>query len=73
MVINYKIGQKIEYSFTEILDFRLVEIEKVTPVYFEFKGKTGRWPNKAKYIKPANFRKSKIVKAVNHKGELIYH
>jgi len=71
--ICYQIGQKIEYSFTEVLDFRLVEIEEITETHFKFKNKTGYWSKNERFIKPANFRKSKIVKAVNHKVELIYH
>ena len=76
--VKFKVGQIIEYSFTEILDFRQVEIEMLytdseTGIrYARFKNKTGSWPLHESLIKPKNFKPGKLIKTCNMKGELIY-
>jgi len=69
---KYKVGQIIEYSFTEILDYRKVEILFIIERQATFRGVTGWWPLDEKYIKPANFKPGKLIKTCNLMGELIY-
>lgn len=74
----YKVGQKIEYSFTEILDYRFVEIELLytdseTGIrYARFKNKTGNWELSENRIKQPDFKPGEKVKTCGLMGELIY-
>lgn len=68
----YKEGQIIEYSFTEILDYRQVEILFIIERQATFRGVTGWWPLDEKYIKQPDFKPGKKVKTCGIMGELIY-
>lgn len=72
-VKTYKIGQKIEYSFTKLPDYRFVEIEDIFIQGFKFKNITGIWPKDEKFIKQPDYKCNQIIIGVSGKiGELIY-
>ena len=69
---NYKVGDKLEYSFTEIPDYRLVEIEELTSSHAKFKNKTGHWVLNEKFIKPKDFQPGNKIKSITYFGQLAY-
>jgi hypothetical protein len=69
---EYKVGQKIGYSFTKIPDYRQVVIEEISATHFKFKDVTGWWSRSETFIQPDDFKPGKMIKTCSFFGDLVY-